>query len=149
MVKLIFREEAGLQHTCEVNKRTRLADVQRPICRLFKKRFPITKATLATRGGFFDEFMQQPFLETSDGDIVVVSFEQTDEPLFFDLADRAPHRAWAAAEEELKFEIGQAREATVTSASHSGPGNREVPPLAQEPDSAPLARDAASAPSKR
>ena len=100
MVKLCFQNESGLRYTCDVQSSARLSMVQRKLCKLFGIGFPKMKASLTIRGARFDDFLDQPFLEASEGDVVTVSFAKTDDPFFYDLADRLPTR-YSFVEQEI------------------------------------------------
>ena len=108
MVTLHFRNENGLWHTCEVQRAARLSIVQHRLCKLFGQRFPKMKASLTVRGTCFDDFLEQPFLEASHGDIVNVTFERTDDPYFYDLADRMPTKSNIDLESECVSEEASA-----------------------------------------
>ena len=71
---------AGEEHTIAVTRGTCLRDVQEPVCRHFKKRWPATKAVLARAHHTYDEFMDKPFMSCRGGDMLRVVFIQTDDP---------------------------------------------------------------------
>ena len=69
------------------HKGVQLRDMQKALCQAFKQRFPSTMASVTVNGKEFDEFQNQPFKEgAADG--CVVKFKPTDDPYFYDLADR-------------------------------------------------------------
>ena len=72
----------------DVSRCASLADVQRDICRFFRQRFPATKASLLIDEATFYEFIDKPFLSCADGAVCTVIFADTDDPLFYDKADR-------------------------------------------------------------
>jgi hypothetical protein len=86
----------------EVKPDVHLRDVQSELCRLFRQRFPTTMAVVFIDGTTFDGFQTQPFAACSDGQEVLVHFQQTDDPFFFDLADRRGPRA--TVEDQFHFE---------------------------------------------
>ena len=71
-----------------------LGKVQKTLCRTFRQCFPRRKATLKIDDKIYDEFIQQPFENCSEGAVAVVSFAQTDDPFFYDSFDRNPKHAW-------------------------------------------------------
>ena len=88
-VKLVA--ESGEEHTISVLQAVRLRDVQEVICRLFHKTFPATKACIVERAWTYDDFFNQPFLNSADGDVMRVRFIKTDDPYFYDKFDRKPN----------------------------------------------------------
>ena len=88
-VKLIA--DSGEEHTIRVVQAVRLRDVQEIICRLFRKTFPATKACIVEQAWTHDDFFNQPFLNSADGDVMRVSFIKTDDPYFYDKFDRKPN----------------------------------------------------------
>ena len=88
-VKLVA--ESGEEHTISVVQAVRLRDVQEVICRLFHKTFPATKACIVERAWTHDDFFNQPFLNSADGDVMRVRFIKTDDPYFYDKFDRKPN----------------------------------------------------------
>ena len=77
-----------------VDPDTPLGKVQKVLCASFRQQFPRCKATLQIDDKTFDEFIQQPFSECSEGAVALVSFDQTDDPFFYDCFDRNPRHAW-------------------------------------------------------
>jgi uncharacterized protein (DUF1697 family) len=88
MLSVTLRSLGGVESALDVSRRASLADVQRDICRLFRQRFPATKASLVIDEATYDEFKDKPFLTCADGVSCTVLFEDTDEPFFIDMADR-------------------------------------------------------------
>ena len=78
----------------EVFEDTCLGAVQRILCRHFQQRFPFSKASLTIENETYDEFIQEPFRTCRDGAVVHVCFDDTDDPLFYDLLDRNPNHKW-------------------------------------------------------
>ena len=71
-------------------KSVRLRELQKYLCRAFKERFPAMMATITVSGKRFDDFNEQPLMNCSDGQLILIEFAQTDDPYFYDLADRKP-----------------------------------------------------------
>ena len=92
-MSLNFRDEDGTERVFDVDATFTLAEVQRGLCKSFEQRFPFMKATLRVRGKLFDDFVAKPFLEAEEGDVITVSFMRTDDPFFYDVADRVPNNA--------------------------------------------------------
>ncbi len=88
MLSVSLRSLGGLERTLDVSRRSSLADVQHDICRLFRQRFPATKASLVIDEVTFDEFIDKPFLSCADGTLCTVIFADADDPFFLDKADR-------------------------------------------------------------
>ena len=80
--------------TLQVDFQTPLGMVQKALCRAFHQSFPQKKAILEIKNDTYDEFIQQPFSECSEGTIVTVRFQQTDDPFFYDCFDRNPDHIW-------------------------------------------------------
>ena len=87
MVQAAFRC-AGVEDSCEVARASSLADVQQFLCRLYRQSFPARKAVLTSDDNTYDVFGQYPFKTCSEGVTFEVEFVDTDDPLFYDKADR-------------------------------------------------------------
>ena len=79
----------------------KLRDLQRELCNKFGHRFPSTMAVLIVGGRLYDQFEEQPFADCDEGTTVGISFGPTDNPFFYDEADR---RAGPSLEEEVLWE---------------------------------------------
>ena len=55
-------------------------------------------------------FQLQPFLDCKDGEEIQVAFAQTDDPFFYDLADRRSHKI--SLEDEMAWEEARASGST-------------------------------------
>jgi len=82
MLSVTLRSLGGVERALDVSRRASLADVQRDVCRLFRQRFPATKASLLIDEATFDEFIDKPFLSCADGAVCTVIFADTDDPSF-------------------------------------------------------------------
>ena len=87
MVRVAF-QCAGVEESCEVERTSSLADVQQLLCRFYRQSFPAKKAVLTSDDVLFDAFGQHPFKNCSEGATVEVEFLDTDDPFFYDKADR-------------------------------------------------------------
>ena len=65
-----------------------LRELQALVCKLFRQRFPATKATLIVGDDVYDEFIQVPFRGCFGCVEATVTFGPTDDPYFYDLRDR-------------------------------------------------------------
>ena len=88
-----------------------LRDVQRELCALFHQRFPFMKASLTINDATYDSFQDMPFAEHAAGSTFAVTFSQTDDPYFYDLADRIGSRV--SLEEEMQSDA-EVREGATT-----------------------------------
>ena len=89
-VSVRLRGGDGPESLCTVPRASSLGDVQQQLCRIFRRRFPATKAVLQTAGGVrYDEFLQLPFKNCVEGEIFDVMFASTDDPYFYDQMDRS------------------------------------------------------------
>ena len=89
---IIVRQEDGEPSTVKIhvdNDQVMLRDLQQDLCRAFEKPFPATMASLTVNGVLYDDFHQQPFRNDHPQGECVVEFEPTDNPLFYDIADRS------------------------------------------------------------
>ena len=59
MLSVTLRSLGGTERALDVSRRA--TDVQRDVCRLFRQRFPATKASLLIDEATFDEFIDKPF----------------------------------------------------------------------------------------
>jgi hypothetical protein len=90
-------------HAHVVHKNASLRDVQQDVCRMFHQRFPAKKAILVdAMGRTFDEFIQKPFHRCKEGDNIIVRFNDTDDPYFYDWFDRKGSKL--KLEEEIALE---------------------------------------------
>ena len=80
-----------------------MRDVQEQICRLFRKSFPATKVCLAMGSRSYDEFFDLPFVSVVDDTVMSVVFISTDDPYFYDLADRRRGPRKPAVDLELRL----------------------------------------------
>ena len=87
-----------------------LRRVQKELCGLFRRPFPAMMASVRTENKTFDSFMDQPFLDCQDGEEIQVAFAPTDDPFFYDLADRRSPSV--ALEDELTWEEERASGST-------------------------------------
>jgi hypothetical protein len=114
----------------EVSAEARLRDVQRELCRLFRKSFPATMAvvTVVVEGSpvTFDDLQQTPFLTARDGDQVLVRFCPTDDPYFYDLEDRRGCRATAFEEAAFEEAVAQGDDEAVTKGLAAWAGERRA-----------------------
>ena len=94
---------SGDAHELTVARCARLREVQEQICRLFSKSFPATKVCIAVGSHNYDEFLDMPFAGVVDDAVMNVFFISTDDPYFYDLADRrwGPHKP----SEELELRL--------------------------------------------
>ena len=91
---LLIAHCSGEIATLDVASDPRLGACQKQLCKIFKQRFPLFMASVRVGGELYDEFEQQPFLSCGENDTIDVSFAPTDNPIFYDLIDRAPNHAW-------------------------------------------------------
>jgi len=87
----------------ETGRRVRLRDLQRALCHHFRQRFPVMKATLTCGEAVYDEFIDLPFQHCRDEDVFDVSFVKTNDPLFYDIADRVGVKL--TLEEEVAYDL--------------------------------------------
>ena len=101
MIKAAFRRD-GEVWPCAVNRAWLLRDVQRMLCEQFHARFPAMKAVLKYDGVLYDEFSEKPFLNCLESATFEVDFIETDDPYFYDKADRC--RLKVKLEEEVEYD---------------------------------------------
>ena len=65
-----------------------LRNVQKEICSVFGERFPAMKADIVFGKAVFDSFIDRPFVACADGDVMEVRFQPSDDPYWYDFADR-------------------------------------------------------------
>ena len=94
---------SGDAHELTVARCARLREVQEQICRLFRKSFPATKVCIAVGSHNYDEFLDMPFASCVDNAVLSVVFISTDDPYFYDLADRRRGPRTPAADLELRL----------------------------------------------
>ena len=70
------------------NEKVQLSELQKDLCKAFKKPFPATMVSLTVGGVEYDEFHLQPFRDGCPHGECGVKFWPTDTPYFYDLADR-------------------------------------------------------------
>ena len=110
MLRALFRKQGSEPRELEVEKRASLGHVQKLLCKVFAERFPCMKASVAVRGEHFASFLDRPFFNCEDGDEIEVAFSPTDDPFFYDYADRNSHKI--SLEDEMAWE--EARESGST-----------------------------------
>ena len=89
-------------------KTTQLRDVQKDLCDSFKERFPKKLASLKVYDKTYDDFMDCPFEDVLGEQIeVLVTFQDTKDPYFYDLIDRKMMKY--TIEEEMEWEFQTAR----------------------------------------
>jgi hypothetical protein len=70
------------------HEKVQLSELQRELCKAFKKRFPSTMAILTVGGVKYEEFHLKPFSAGRPDGEGLVCFERSDTPFFYDVADR-------------------------------------------------------------
>ena len=70
------------------SRQTELRYLQKPICRAFGERFPRMAATLHVGHMVYDDFAHVPFAAGRPTGPCVVVFEESDDPFWYDYADR-------------------------------------------------------------
>ena len=109
MIRALFRKQGGSEpRELEVDKRASLRLVQNLLCSVFAEHFPCMKASIVVRGELFASLMDRPFLNCEDGEEIEVQFSATDDPFFFDLADRLK----ISLEDEMAWEEARASGST-------------------------------------
>ena len=101
MIKAAFRRN-GEVWPCAVNRAWLLRDVQRMLCEQFHARFPAMKAVLKYGDVLYNEFSEKPFQNCIESATFEVDFVETDDPYFYDKADRC--RLKVKLEEEVEYE---------------------------------------------
>ena len=106
MVRLLLRVlGSDAPSPLDVAKTVRLRDLQALLCKMFQKSFPWHRAAIVVEMAAHDHFEAQPFLRFQDDaelEATVVFLKNTEEPFFFDVADRRGPRATAL--DEVEFE---------------------------------------------
>ena len=115
---------AGVEYN--FRKDAQLRYVQQELCGLFRRRFPATKASIRTSKATYDSFADQPFLSCEDGERVEVIFSETDDPFFYDLADRRAPKI--TIEQEIEWDMQIAANQTTLSLEDWIRDRRGVPP---------------------
>ena len=88
-VQVVLRQLSGeTTREIAVDPCTSLRELQALVCKLFRQRFPATKATMVVGDEVYDEFIQVPFRGCSGSVEAIVTFANTDDPYFYDLRDR-------------------------------------------------------------
>ena len=105
MIRALFRKQDSEPRELEVEKRASLRQVQKLLCGVFAERFPGMKADVVVRGEHFGSFLDQPFIDCEDGEEIQVAFVPTDDPFFYDLADRGSLKV--PLEDEIKWEAAR------------------------------------------
>ena len=88
MVIVTFRSLGGGDFAMDVNSDVLLRDLQEPLCRAFRQSFPSKKASLTIDGNAFCELNEKPFIDKESDINCNVTFAATDDPFFYDRADR-------------------------------------------------------------
>ena len=89
----------------DVTKSISLRDLQKRLCTAFRQRFPAMKADLVIRGKRWDCFHQMPLVDCEHGEEIETIFAPTDDPYFYDLADRrGPKETLKTLQEEEEWE---------------------------------------------
>jgi len=115
---------AGVEYNFPME--ARLRDVQQELCGLFRRRFPAMKASVRANKTTFDSFGDQPFLKCADGESVEVMFSDTDDPYFYDIADRRAPKI--TIEDEIEWDRQIAADDTTLSLEEWIRDRRAVPP---------------------
>ncbi len=110
MVAVILRCTGGEEMLASIPRSAKLRDVQRDLCKKFGQRFPATMAILVVGGQVYANFHEAPFEHCSEGDVVDVIFQPTNDPSFYDESDRRPQ---PTLEEEILWEEASADGGTV------------------------------------
>ena len=110
MIRVAFMKQGSEPRELEVETGASLRQVQKLLCGLFAERFPVMKADVVVRGELFRNFMDHPFLECQDGDEIQVAFSLSDDPFFYDLADRRSPDV--PLEQEIEWEEARANGST-------------------------------------
>ena len=88
-VQVVLRQLSGeTTREIAVDPCTSLRELRALVCKLFRQRFPSTKATMVVGDDVYDEFIQVPFRGCSGSVEAIVTFANTDDPDFYDLRDR-------------------------------------------------------------
>ena len=87
---------------CAADRSWSLSDVQRMLCEHFHARFPVMKAVLKYGDVIYDEFSEKPFQNCIETATFEVDFIETDDPYFYDKADRC--RLKVKLEEEVEYD---------------------------------------------
>ena len=101
MIKAAFRCD-GEVWPCAVDRAWSLSDVQRMLCEHFHARFPVMKAVLKYGDVLYDEFSDKPFQNCIEKATFEVDFIETDDPYFYDKADRCGLKV--KLEEEVEYD---------------------------------------------
>ena len=101
MIKAAFRRD-GEVWPCAVNRAWLLRDVQRMLCEQFHAPFPAMKAVLKYGDVIYDEFSDKPFQNCLESATFELDFIETDDPYFYDKADRC--RLKVKLEEEVEYD---------------------------------------------
>ena len=81
--------EQGAMKTFVVkNDKVKLSEMQKDLCKAFKRRFPSTMASLTVGEETYEEFHAQPFHKGAPTQTCIVKFSPTDTPYFYDVIDR-------------------------------------------------------------
>ena len=95
----------ALSKLLPVNPGATLGGVQATLCKAFGQRFPAMRANVVCRGVKYDEFRDHPFALLLPGEGVGVEFSATDDPFFYDVADRGTRgQLRVTLEEEVLYE---------------------------------------------
>ena len=101
MIQAAFRRN-GEVWSCVVDRAWSLSDVQQMLCVRFHARFPAMKAVLKCGDVVYDKLSEKPFLNCLESATFEVDFVETDDPYFYDEADRC--RLKVKLEEEVEYD---------------------------------------------
>ena len=90
MITVAFRSVGDQVVAGSFPRVAKLRDMQRELYTKFSYLFPSTMAVLTVGDRLYDRFEDLPFADCVEGVPVEVSFRSTDNPFFFDEADRRP-----------------------------------------------------------
>ena len=63
--QLLCRAITGETHTAEIDRKSTVGDLQKPVCDLFGKAYPATTVSLVVDETVYDDFCAQPFLTST------------------------------------------------------------------------------------
>ncbi len=118
MVRLLLSSLGGGPPVgLDVAATSRLRDLQRVLCVLFRRNFPWHRASVVVGEAAHDHFEAQPFLsceEEAEVAVTVVFLRNVEDPFFFDAADRRGPRATVLEEAEWEEAVRAGDPAAVT-----------------------------------
>ena len=104
MLTLSFITIGGAGVELSFDRQASLRDMQRTLCKAWRKAFPTCSAALLTQTRAYSELTVHPLLDLKTGDEVTVHFDvQTSDPYLFDQAARDP-LARLSLKEEGRFD---------------------------------------------